>query len=51
MRNVQSVIGQCGALYKSCPLQLPANVHFEPLGQAFLGTVVANKILQVLGMQ
>lgn len=44
-----AVIGSCGALYTSCPLQLPANVHFTPAGQQFLGEAMAAAILTALG--
>lgn len=42
------VIKYCGAYYTSCDLQIPQNVHFLPKGQAFLGNLVANSILQVI---
>jgi hypothetical protein len=44
-----AVIGQCGAGYTSCDLQLPANVHFEPKGQEFLGATMASAVLRLLG--
>jgi hypothetical protein len=44
-----AVIKFCGVGYTSCSLQLPANVHFAPAGQTFLGNAVANGILQILG--
>jgi hypothetical protein len=47
---LQAVIKHCGAYYTSCDLQLPANVHFTPAGQAFLGNAVSNSILAALGM-
>ena len=31
----QAFIGKCGAYYKSCDLQLPANVHLTPAGEQF----------------
>ncbi len=43
------VIGFCGKLYTKCSLQLPANVHFEPAGQEFLGQAVAKVVLKALG--
>lgn len=39
----------CGVNYKSCDLQLPANVHFEPKGCEFLGEHVTKSILAALG--
>ena len=44
------IVKACGFGYTSCPLQLPANVHFTPAGQLALGTAVSNTILAVLGM-
>ena len=46
----QGVIGHCGAYYTACDLQLPANVHFTPLGQQFLGELVSDAVLKALGM-
>ena len=40
----------CGVDYKSCPLQLPANVHLTPAGEQFLAGVAAKSILAALGM-
>lgn len=45
-----AVIKYCGVGYVNCSLQIPANVHFEPAGQTFLGNIVANGILQILGL-
>lgn len=45
-----AVIAACGAGYTSCPLQLPANVHFAPAGQRALATALADVVLRVLGM-
>lgn len=44
------VIKACGIGYTSCPLQLPANVHFTPAGQQVLGAAVSASILAMLGM-
>jgi hypothetical protein len=46
----QTVIDQCGAYYTNCSLQIPVNVHFEPLGQQVLGQAVSDAILKILGM-
>ena len=43
-----AVDGFCGKNYKSCPLQRPANVHFEPAGCEFMGEHVASTIEAVL---
>lgn len=45
-----AVEGFCGVNYKSCSLQLPANVHFSPQGCEFLGEHVASTVLGVLGI-
>lgn len=45
-----AVIDYCGAYYTSCDLQIPANVHFEPKGQQFLGAKMAAGILAILGL-
>jgi hypothetical protein len=44
------VISQCGVGYTNCSLQIPANVHYEPAGQLFLGQHAAAIILSVLGL-
>lgn len=43
-----AVISYCGANYTTCALQIPNNVHLEPAGEAYLGNIVANTILQAL---
>jgi hypothetical protein len=43
-------IAKCGALYKSCPLQLPNNVHLTPEGIDFAAAAAAKDILAALGM-
>lgn len=44
-----SVDTYCGVDYKTCSLQKPANVHFTPEGQEFMGKEVTAVILKVLG--
>ena len=41
-------IGQCGALYKTCPLQLPANVHLTAAGSAFAAKTAFDAITAAL---
>jgi hypothetical protein len=41
-------IAHCGARYKSCDLQLPANVHLTPAGIAFAAASAARDILAAL---
>jgi len=43
-------IAHCGARYKSCDLQLPANVHLTPAGIAFAAASAASDILRALGV-
>jgi hypothetical protein len=43
-------VAHCGAYYTKCDLQLPANVHLAPAGETFVGTLVANALLQAMGM-
>ena len=43
-----AVIGYCGKDYKSCDLQKPANVHFEPKGCRFLAEHVVAVITKLL---
>ena len=43
-------IKSCGALYKSCKLQLPNNVHLTPAGIDFAAAAAAKDILAALGM-
>lgn len=45
-----AVDGVCGANYKSCPLQRPRNVHFEPQGCEFMAQQVVQTILSALGL-
>ena len=40
---------KCGKDYKSCALQRPKNVHFEPAGCAFMGAAVAKSVEAALG--
>lgn len=40
----------CGSNYKSCPLQRPHNVHFEPEGDEFMAERVVASILSSLGL-
>lgn len=44
-----AAISFCGVNYVNCSLQIPVNVHLEPAGQSFLGSIVANSILTALG--
>jgi len=41
-------ISRCGAEYKSCPLQLPANVHLTPAGIDFAAAEAEKVILAAL---
>lgn len=43
-----AVVGYCGANYKTCDLQKPANVHFEAKGCAFLGAQVVKSLVPFL---
>ena len=43
-------IKRCGERYKSCDLQLPANVHLTPAGIAFAAASAASDILRALGV-
>jgi len=43
-----AVDGYCGKNYKTCDLQLPANVHFTSKGCEFMAEHVVAKIMQVL---
>lgn len=43
-----AVDGYCGANYKTCDLQRPANVHFEPKGCEFMAKHVVQTVLAVL---
>ena len=45
----EAVDSYCGANYKTCALQRPANVHFEPLGCTYLATKVVASIVAALG--
>ena len=43
-----AVDGYCGVNYKTCALQRPKNVHFEPMGCTFLATKVVASIVSAL---
>ena len=44
----EAVDSYCGANYKTCDLQRPANVHFEPKGCVFMAAHVLKTVLAVL---
>ena len=45
----KAVDDKCGKNYKTCVLQKPKNVHFQPAGCAFMGAEVAKSIEAVIG--
>ena len=45
-----AVVAYCGKDYKSCDLQKPANVHFEPKGCQFLADHVVAVITRLLSV-
>jgi hypothetical protein len=46
-----AMVKHCGSHYKSCDLQLPANVHLTPAGINFTAAVAAKDILAALGLE
>ena len=47
--NLYAAVEQhCGSKYKSCPLQIKNNVHFQPAGREFLAQHVSASILAAL---
>jgi hypothetical protein len=46
-----AMVQHCGSHYKSCDLQLPANVHLTPAGINFTAGVAAKDILAALGLE
>lgn len=42
------VVGHCGQNYKSCDWQIPANVHYEPVGREALAEHVVSTIMKAI---
>lgn len=43
-----AVVGHCGENYKTCDWQLPANVHYEPIGREALAEHVVSTVMKAL---